>query len=454
MEFEKSYVLDTNIILEDIGNVHKISQNGSNLIILPETVIDELDAKKSGFGEINYQAREFGRFLSDATIIDVTTETNPRFGTYTKTRLKADDVIVDIVSMSEYDIKSSEKSIENDRKILTVCELFSDSVTFLSNDVMCRIRATSLGIETDGIAKNLASENVKFHRVIEGFDESLLSKMNHQDITRYVDEHKPENFCYEFRCESGMIKYAYIVNGRIKFIEETDFDKMPVKPINVGQKFAASGMLDDRVDLCMFEAQAGSGKTLMAISSGLQLVKDGKFEKIIYIRNSVESVDKEEEVGFLPGLDPKFLIYNYPLLDTLEFIHNKTRGPKIENLENKSEMERLTELQKHYGVDTMWTGASRGRSISGAYVVIDEVQNFSKSSLRTILTRFDDSCKVVCVGSNRQIDHKYINKYTNGLSKIVEATTKEENELVLFGAVLEKCVRGKITEWTESTFDD
>ena len=70
MNFEKYYILDTNILLEDATNIFKLSQNEHNLIILAETVLDEIDTKKSGFEEINFQAREFARILENATIIE------------------------------------------------------------------------------------------------------------------------------------------------------------------------------------------------------------------------------------------------------------------------------------------------------------------------------------------------------------------------------------------------
>ncbi|MBD3831241.1 MAG: phosphate starvation-inducible protein PhoH, partial [Arcobacter sp.] len=70
MNFDKYYVLDTNILLEDASNVYKLSQEGRNLIILPETVLDEIDTKKSGFDEINFQAREFARILENSSIIN------------------------------------------------------------------------------------------------------------------------------------------------------------------------------------------------------------------------------------------------------------------------------------------------------------------------------------------------------------------------------------------------
>lgn len=69
MNFEKTYILDTNILLEDATNIFKLSDDSKNLIILPETVLDEIDTKKGGFEEINFQAREFARILENSKII-------------------------------------------------------------------------------------------------------------------------------------------------------------------------------------------------------------------------------------------------------------------------------------------------------------------------------------------------------------------------------------------------
>ena len=63
-----------------------------------------------------------------------------------------------------------------------------------------------------------------------------------------------------------------------------------------------------------------SGKTLLALSGALKLVRKKQFQKIIYIRNSIESLDKGEDVGYLPGLEEKFKIYNHPLMDSLDYI--------------------------------------------------------------------------------------------------------------------------------------
>ena len=67
----KVYVVDTNVILNDAHFIETLSDNSENLIVIPETVLDEIDSKKMGFDEINFQAREFARMLSESNLNEV-----------------------------------------------------------------------------------------------------------------------------------------------------------------------------------------------------------------------------------------------------------------------------------------------------------------------------------------------------------------------------------------------
>lgn len=467
-KFNKVFVLDTNIILDAATNLFNISQDGTNLIVLPETVIDELDNKKSGYDEINFQAREFGRILSDSKVLNVRQSGSSKNTTVIS--IETQGILIDIISLKNYSLENVERSIINDRKIIKVAQFASKyyrhtgSVIFLSNDIMCRTRAISLGVKTEGLLNNKQDLKFNFIKVLENFDSSLFPEMENSCIKDYDQDYKIENYCYHFKCSDGNTKIAYIVDGKINFIHDDDFDFCPIKPINLGQRFAMAGMTDPRCDVCLIEAIAGSGKTLLAVSAGIGMVKKGEYDKIIYIRNSVESVDKAEEVGFLPGLESKFAIYNYPLYDTLEFIvqselkksqssqnsQSKTSAPNKSQEYVQGEIE---ELKMKYNIDVVWPGAIRGRTLSKSYVIVDEIQNFSKSSLLTTISRMDKDCKVVCIGSNRQIDHQYINKYTNGLSVLIKSAKEDNSEINIFGTELNKVVRGKITEWAERIFE-
>lgn len=459
MNFESVFVIDTNVILEDAAHLISISQEGKNLIVLPETVIDELDAKKSGFNEINYQAREFGRIISEADVLN-TERVASGEDDITIMHMQIGSTLVDIISIKDYRLNNVDHNVLNDRKIIKVAKFatehygLKENTFLLSNDVMCRTRAISLDVKTQSLAKNKNSGDVQYVKILNNMNSSLFNTMEHKDIYDFDSEYKPENYCYHFKATDGNEKIGYIVNERINMIDDELFNGLAVKPINVGQKFAMAGMLDDRIDICGIEALAGSGKTLLSVAAGIKLIRQGRYDKIVYIRNSVESVDKAEEVGFLPGNDSKFIIYNYPLYDTLMYIFNKdATRKKNDEMDEKDELEKIRELQARYKIETIWPGAIRGRTISNAYVIIDEVQNFSKKSLQTVMSRLDKDCKVVCIGSNRQIDNIFINKYTNGLSSLTKSLKSGDDELIMFGTELTKVVRGKITEWAERVFD-
>lgn len=451
--FDKVFVLDTNIILEDAQQVLTIGEHGKNLIVLPETVIDELDSKKMGLSEINFQAREFGRILSDSTLLSkeqVDENTSV-------VRLLIEGTYINIISMKDYDIDNVDHSVLNDRKIIKVAQFASsyypEETVLLSNDIMCRIRAISLNVNAESLVKDKQVLEHEFIKVLDNIDSSVFNNMDEKNILDYDKDYKPENYCYHLKATDGNEQLAYIYNNTIHFIDENDLRKNIVKPLNVGQLFAMQGMVDSRFNVCLIEALAGSGKTLLAIAAGMRMVRKGVYDKITYIRNSVESVDKAEEVGFLPGLEEKFRIYNYPLFDTLEFIAQKELKGKSTKQSQESIDERVEDLIKKYNIETMWNGSIRGRTISNSFVIIDEVQNFSKSSLQTVISRMDKDCKIVCIGSNRQIDHPYINKYTNGLSILMKAAKENNPEVNMFGTKLTKVVRGQITEWAERIFE-
>ncbi|MEN8717673.1 MAG: PIN domain-containing protein, partial [Sulfurovum sp.] len=126
MNFEKYYVLDTNIILEDATNIFKLSDDGKNLIVLPETVLDEIDSKKSGFDEINFQARQFARTLENSEILETKNENDYSF---VRVKIVSDTTTyIDIVSSKNYKISEKNVSLNilNDRKILQITEYLNN----------------------------------------------------------------------------------------------------------------------------------------------------------------------------------------------------------------------------------------------------------------------------------------------------------------------------------------
>ena len=465
MNFEKYYLLDTNILLEDARNIFKLSDGAKNLIILSETVLDELDSKKSGYDEINFQAREFARILENSEVLS--SNKHEDFKIIRLKLINQDVTIVDIISKDEYSINSKNISLNilNDRKILEVAKFaknyYNKDIKFVSMDIMARTRAISLDIKSVALhGKDSDKFNFDFIKNIDiNFED--LENLDNQDIINFDKEYKVSDFSYCLKVKhSDQVILASIQNNKIKILDEEEIRNQIITPLNKEQLFFSNAIINHFYNVLIVVAKAGSGKTLLALSGALKLVKQKHFQKIIYIRNSIESLDKGEDVGYLPGLEEKFRIYNHPLMDSLEYIirtEHKRRRSKRDDisytpLEDSEVSSRVEQMISNYGIETMWVGEMRGRTLSNSFIIIDEAQNMSNKTMQMVLSRVDSSCKVVILGSNKQIDNFYVNKYTNALTTLLKSTQNDNNLVNIFAIKLEKVLRGPITEWAENIF--
>ncbi len=464
MSFEKYYVIDTNIVLEDATNLFKLSQNSKNLVVMPETVLDEIDTKKSGFEEINFQAREFARIIENAKTVE-----KYEIKKYKIVRLEiegTDKTTIDIISKSKYKAKSKDvaANIYNDRKILEIASFantyYDKEIIFLSLDSMAKTRAVSLDLCVDSLKGSDKHNqfNYEFEKYIEiPFDE--IENLQSKDITNIDTNYNTYNFSYNFKVkDSDQIILASVQNGKVDILDEDELRNQIITPLNKEQLFFSNAILSPYYNVLIVEAKAGSGKTLLALSGAIKLIRRKEYQRVIYIRNSIESLDRGEDVGYLPGLEEKFKIYNHPLMDSLDYIvrteYKKKKASKkgYKELEDEDVQIRVDEVIKKYSIETMWVGEMRGRTLSNAIVIIDEAQNMSNKTMQMVLSRVDSSCKVIILGSNKQIDNFYVNKHTNALTTLLNSTKNKTEYVNVFAIKLKKVLRGPITEWAESLF--
>jgi PhoH-like ATPase len=230
-------------------------------------------------------------------------------------------------------------------------------------------------------------------------------------------------------------------------IDDADLKRQNIKPNNVEQKIYSSMIIDPYYDVIVCDAPAGSGKTAVALSSAMRLIDKNKdkYNKIVYIRKTVAS--DTEELGFLPGsAEEKIAPYLAPLFSNLEAIIVQKYKKKF----TKEELEaKIADLIKDYQITPMYEGFLRGSNIRDAIVIVDECQNDSVASIKTILTRVTEGCKIIAIGSNRQIDNKYINKHTSALTYLINRIGTDNGEVNVGAITLTKTVRGRIAEWAD-----
>jgi PhoH-like ATPase len=453
---EKIYVLDTNIILQNVQNIKNLSQDGANLVVIPETVLIELEDKKRLLDELGYQAREFARFIAEAKVKEV-----DHTSTCKVVKLYHGNYQIHLITKDKYetDIQSNHIAESNDKRIIEVVEEARNyykghKVIFVSIDVYARIFGLFKNIKTESLHEDRAEvPRQQFFKSLEIDSKEFSAKMS-QPITQIDPEYRPDNFCYEFCFEDGNKSYGLVCNELLYPISDLDFRGMKVKPVNVRQKFFMRAILSNMYQLLVIDAKAGSGKTLIALASAMRLIDKGQYDKIVYVRNSIESLDKGADIGYLSGNDEKFRIYNMALYDTLEFIAKKSLKKSEHKEDAEAVSSKIIELTQKYRIEKLWPGEARGRTLSDAVVIMDEWQNSSENTTQLILSRLDNSCMAIIIGSNRQIDNPYLNKYNNGLTSLLKLTSQKHPELNMFAIDLQKAVRGRFAEFSERVYEN
>jgi len=452
---KKIYVVDTNVILQNLQNLFNISDNGTNIVVIPETVLIELEDKKKLFNELGYQSRQFARFLAKMKIKEIDYKKS-----YKVVKLYHENIDIHVISKDIYESEMLVHNIaeSNDKRIIEVAQVAKeyytgDKIIFLSIDIYARTFALFANIKTETLHDDKADiPRFEFIKKME-LDSSYFNSLELRDINELDEEYTIQNFCYEFLSPDGNSTYGIIANEKIELIDDSEFHPLVIRPANLKQKFLLKAMLSNMYNLLVIDAKAGSGKTLMSVASAMRLIDIGAYEKIVYVRNSIESLDKGADVGYLAGNDEKFRIYNMALYDTLEFIAKK-RLKKHESKENPESIQsKIDDLISKYSIEMLWPGEARGRTLSDAIVIMDEWQNSSENTTQLILSRLDESCMAIVIGSNRQIDNLYLNKYNNGLTSLMKQTNYKHPELSMFAIELDKAVRGKFAEFTERIFD-
>jgi len=441
-------VIDTNIILLDANNIITLAKD--YIVVIPEIVVQELDSKKTDMGELGFQARSFGRLIASGTPT-ITTKNALTVATITLNNNK-----IEIISIPVYPI-----NYNNDRKIIYIAEQVQKiygPITFMSNDVACRIRAMANNISAIDL-KEVEKTEYQFIKHLN-VTSALFSTLHNRSISEVDTSHELENYNYVFHdVETGQSKLAIISQGIIDILGKTtenELRKQDVNPCNFEQLLLSRAIQHPDIDIILSEAKAGSGKTIVAISNAMKLVKQNNaYDSIVYVRASIDDVDSTEAVGFLSGNIEKFEVYFHPLYDSIEHIV-RTRFKRSKGKTSDYEamiQNKIPEFINSYNISTLTGLGLRGRTITNSIVIIDEVQGQSKASLQKMLTRIGKDCKVIIIGSQRQIDNPYVNKFNNGFSVLLNETTKPQSLVRLHAVTLSKVVRSPLAEWSEDVFE-
>ena len=415
---KKTYLLDTNVYLTDANCIDSFEQNN---IVIPLKVLDEIDKHKKRQDPVGVHARNIIRKLD---------------------KLREKGNLIKGVSLGEKKglifVKSydpfalpDDLDLENpDNQIIATALSEKNNnpktnVVVVSRDINMRVKCDSLGLDCEDYNLEQVVEDVS--GLYTGFrshlvDDQIVDNIYH-DVPVFLEKDEITLHPNEFVMlvsnvndkKTSLVRFIGY-SEPLKKVFNSKKKIWGVKARNKEQTFALDLLMDPSVPVVSLIGKAGSGKTLLALASALQqtfgeIANDRVYNKIV-VTKPIQPVGKD--IGFLPGtLEEKMLPWLAPIQDNLQFLFGNDKMTLDMHIEEgRIEVEAMTYI--------------RGRSISNAIIIIDEVQNMNRHEIKTVLTRVGENTKIVLTGDIEQIDNVYVDATTNGLTYVVEKLKKED----------------------------
>ena len=406
-----TFVLDTNVVLHDHQCLDHFQEHD---VVVPITVLEELDSFKKGNDSINFSARSFIRqldFLADEGLPPEGIPLGVGRG-----RL--------IVRHAQNGIQALDGIFTEDtpdHRILAVAaelqrKMPDENVVLISKDINLRMKALAVGLTAeDYITDKVDCPDDLYagSALIEGVSEDAISALYEQPYS--ID---PEQVSLE---EEPSANQFYILrNGsRSALACQSPGDNLlhrvrkcrafGIDPRNAEQAFALHALLDPEIQLVTLTGKAGTGKTLLALAASLELRK--KYRQLYLARPVVPLSNRD--MGFLPGdIQSKLDPYMHPLWDNLGVIKNKyvKDSGEYKMVQDMVDSEKLIITPLAY---------IRGRSLNKVFFIVDEAQNLTPHEVKTIITRAGEGTKFIFTGDIYQIDTPYLDSRSNGLAYLV-----------------------------------
>lgn len=399
----KTFVLDTNVILQSPYALHSFQENE---IVLPEVVLEELDTFKNHEGELGANAREAIRMLERLRLEgDIVKGVALEGGG----RLRVELNHVDVVLPRGWD------SHKADNRILKVAK--GIQATLVTKDIVMRLKASILGLP----AEDYKTEQVG--RIDEQYTGRQILEVNGATIDEFYregqldlrDEDLEENEFVMLR-DAHQPSHTAIGKNQGGILMPLSYKEVlpyGVKAKNVGQIFAQEALMEDSetAPLVILKGTAGTAKTFYSLACGLEQVFNmdrKRYKKILITRGNVKM---DNDIGFLKGDEQDKIM---PLLrsfsDNLERLVDREAKHDFQEVEGK-----VYYLFDSGVIDVQTLAYMRGRSLTHTFIIIDEAQNLTPNQVLSIITRVGEGSKVVLIGDPEQIDNPKLDSRTNGL---------------------------------------
>lgn len=428
------YVLDTNVLIHDPAALYQFEEHD---VVIPMTVLEELDKHKNGIREIARTARQVSRTLSDLTANVSFEEIQrgiPLPGTGQPGRLR-------FLCYNDLSPLDHLDDSPDNRLLAETCRLRDErpdaSVILISKDINLRVKAAALNVPVEDYLNDRAFSDSD--AMIEGAmvyapladDASLWETLNVEVEVERVDH---QTF-YQLRGEvpanwhigmlvsdsengadfEAIVRELSPTGARLQLLTNYRHHAgvWGVHAHDSRQNFTLNLLMDADIDLVTIAGNAGTGKTFMTLAAAFQQTLDAKrFERIVFTR---APIPMGEDIGFLPGTEEEKM--------------SPWMGAFHDNMDNLLRDEKEGTSSWSEGATRQLIGSRvqirsptfmRGRTLNDTFLIIDEAQNFTPKQLKSLVSRAGRNTKIVCLGNVGQIDTPYLTANTCGMAAIVE----------------------------------
>ena len=427
----KIFVLDTNVILHDATCIHHFEDNE---VVIPISVLEELDQFKRGNEQIHFNARDFLRSLDDLSTGSDDSE------------LKDGDGKIRVVVNHNWhpDVEASFQDDCPDHRIINCAyKLHIDNpdreIILVTKDTNMRLKSRSLGLSAEDYSRDSIDDVSQVYtgsRLIEDVDSKEIDVLyasygiDGGEIKCVIDPMANENFILRNGQKSILATFDPFDNKVVRVDKPTAYG---IKPRNAEQSFALHMLMDNRIQLVTLSGKAWTGKTLLALAAALELRSE--YRQIFLARPIVPLSNRD--LGFLPGdIQSKLDPYMQPLFDNLSVIRHQFKS-------NDKRSIKINELLEQNKLLITPLAYIRGRSLQKAFFIVDEAQNLTPHEVKTVITRAGEGTKVIFTGDIHQIDHPYLDKRSNGLTYLI---SRMKGQDVFAHITLEKGERSELAE--------
>jgi PhoH-like ATPase len=434
---KKTFVLDTNVLLHDPSAMLRFEDND---VILPITVIEELDRFKKQPEMTGRNARQVSRTLDELRQKGHLIEgIKINGGGMLRVALCNRDTLHSLPVELEHG--------NGDNKILAVALEYKlrcqCPVVLVSKDTNLRIKADALGLD----AHDYETDKVDIDELYTGTIEVIVDAEKIEQLFKQGGVVLEGNFFPNQAItlvDVGNPSHTAlgIIDGEsgkvVPIVKLPHSGVSRIQPHNREQKFALDLLLRDSIRLITLVGKAGTGKTLLAIAAGLQKVADDNIYTRLLISRPIVPMGKD--IGYLPGdISEKLTPWMQPLYDNFDLIFG-TQDPSGKPAHWRRGHEELIERGMLQIEPLTYI---RGRTIPKQFLVVDEAQNLTPHEVKTILTRAGEGTKVVLTGDPDQIDNPYVDAASNGLTYVVE---RFKNEALAAHITFTKGERSELAE--------